>query len=289
MEFICRYETPAPERVEVDGVTYVAYADEPELRRDAHVITSQEHQQRQQPIPSSQPPTAVHQRFSPHESHQPATRYGASPSGTPAGEYEAQAMVGQAPEQQSAAAMHLSPSDAQNYSPPLQVLRPPNQPAANQQQQQHHLVAYADGTTAIKYSAGEVIVSPENLKASSTYTTLETVPLPPPQTPYTQYIATSESFQQPGASYSGYPKHQEIYIYPPSSQPSRCGEVRQPVTYTFCQRVSRDSIKVRLLYISVCVPVCSVSSFIDISEITFKSIIKNVFIRRIYYVVFNIT
>lgn len=200
--------------MEVDRV-YVTYTEDPDLRRDTHVITVQEHHRPPVSDPG-QTQQAPHQRFSPHEplvqQHQQA-RYQTSPNGTPAESYEtAGAMVSQAN-----AGMHLS-SPGQNYSPPLDVIRPDHQ-----QHQQLVATAYADGTATIKYST-EVSTAAENLKASSTYTTLETVPLPPSQAvPYTQYIATSE-FQQAPTSYS-YPKHQEIFIYSASSQAPRGGEV----------------------------------------------------------------
>jgi hypothetical protein len=103
----------------------------------------------------------------------------------------------------------------------MDIIRPNQQ----LQQQQQHLVAtaYTDASGTVKYSA-EVSVAADNLKASSTYTTLETVPLPSSQSvPYAQYI-TSEAFQQTSSNYN-YPKHQEIFIYPASTQASKTGEV----------------------------------------------------------------
>lgn len=205
--YITRYETPAPDRVEVDGVTYVAYSESQLRARDGHVITVQEHHHhhQQQPQRQSVPP----QRYSPHDQVQqdPHQRYQTSPNASET--YEAQSLVSQTPGNQQ-----LS-SPGQNYSPPLDVIR-------SAQQQQQHLVAYADGGS-IKYSA-EVSVAADSLKPSSTYTTLETVPLPPSQAvPYTTQYITTETYQQVPTSY-GYPKHPEIVFCPISSQ-ARGGEV----------------------------------------------------------------
>ncbi|XP_011497140.1 PREDICTED: box A-binding factor-like [Ceratosolen solmsi marchali] len=210
-----RYETPVPERLELDRVTYVTYSEDSELRRDAQVIAIQEHQ-RQGVSNQSQIQQVSHQRFSPPDTAQgpPLSRYQASPNGTSAGEsYETHAVVSQ-----SSNGMHLN-SSAQNFSSSLDLIRP------NQQIQQQHLIAtaYTDATGTVKYST-EVSIAADSLKASSTYTTLETVPLSSTQSiPYAQYI-TSEAFQQTPSNYS-YPKHQEIFIYPASSQASKTGEI----------------------------------------------------------------
>ncbi|XP_032456107.1 putative mediator of RNA polymerase II transcription subunit 12 isoform X5 [Nasonia vitripennis] len=204
-----RYETPAPDRVEVDGVTYVAYSESQLRARDAHVIAVQEHQQQQQ---QQQRQSVPPQRYSPHDQvpqdpQQHQQRYQTSPVASET--YEAQSLVSQTPGNQQ-----LS-SPGQNYSPPLDVIR-------SGQQQQQHLVAYTDGAS-IKYSA-EVSVAAENLKQSSTYTTLETVPLAPtPAVPYTTQYITTEAFQQVPTSY-GYHKHPEIVLCPISSQ-ARGGEI----------------------------------------------------------------
>ena len=97
---------------------------------------------------------------------------------------------------------------------------------SHQQQPAQNLVAAAyNDIGTIKYNT-EVNVSVENIKTSTTYTTLEAVPLQPSQTAsYTQYITTAEPFQQLPSSYS-YPKPQEIVVYPTSTQSSRTGEVR---------------------------------------------------------------
>ncbi|XP_024937235.1 box A-binding factor isoform X2 [Cephus cinctus] len=200
-----RYETLAPERAEVERV-YV-YAEDPEVRRDSHPINIQvqDHRRPQQ--------TQPHQRFSPHENnHTP--RFRGSPTGH-ADEYEASPMVSQA------GTVQLS-SPAPPYSPPVDGIR------ATQQQ----LVAagYSDGGGgSVKYDA-EAAAAAETIKGSSTYTTLETVALPPSQpVQYTQYISAADTFQQTATSYS-YTKSGDLYLtYPTSSQPgSRGSEVDSP-------------------------------------------------------------
>ncbi|XP_077265483.1 uncharacterized protein LOC143899229 isoform X2 [Temnothorax americanus] len=197
-----RYETPAPDRMEVDRI--YAYSDGHEVRRENHVITVQvsDHRRTQQ---------TAHQRFSPHENHQASgtnagTRYHqTSPVLTTTEDYNASAIVSQ-----SGSTVHLG-SPAPPYSPPIDSIR------AGQQQQ---LVAtsYADASSVVKYDA-ETTAAAETIKGPNTYTTLETVAIPPTQTvQYTQYLSGGETFQQaPTYSYAK-PGDPVILAYPPATQ-----------------------------------------------------------------------
>ena len=157
---------------------------------------------------------AGHQRFSPPENHQASGpnggRYQTSPVLTTTEDYDASIVT------QSGSTVHLgSPAP---YSPPIDGIR------AGQQQ----LVAtsYADGV--VKYDA-EAAAAAETIKASNTYTTLETVAIPPTQpVQYTQYLSVGETFQQtPTYSYTK-PGEPVILAYPPAAQlGSRVTEVRK--------------------------------------------------------------
>nr|XP_050848400.1 box A-binding factor-like isoform X4 [Vespula vulgaris] len=215
-----RYETTGgtTERNEV-GRIYAYTSDDQELRRENHMITMQvqDNARRGQQ-------TTTHHRFSPHESNHSTSntanstpRYQTSPVLPTTEDYETSGMVSQ-----SAGNVQLS-SPAPNYSPPIDGIR------TNQHQQQLVAAGYSDAAVAatIKYDT-EVAVATENIKVSSTYTTLETVAIPPSQTvQYTQYISGSETFQQ-APTYT-YPKPELFITYPPASQPgSRGAEVESP-------------------------------------------------------------
>lgn len=208
--FVQRYETPAPDRLE-DRI--YAYSDGHEVRRENHVITVQvpDHRRTQQ---------TGHQRFSPHENQGSGTnigtRYQTSPVLTTTEDYDASTIV----HTQSGSTVHLG-SPAPPYSPPIDGIR------AGQQQQ---LVAtsYADASGVVKYDA-ETAAAAETIKASNTYTTLETVAIPPTQTvQYTQYLSAGETFQQaPTYSYAK-PGDSVILAYPSATQlGSRVTEVRK--------------------------------------------------------------
>lgn len=194
--------------MEVDRI--YAYSDGHDVRRENHVITVQvpDHRRTQQ---------TGHQRFSPHENHQSGTnagRYQTSPVLTTTEDYDTSIVT------QSVSTVHLG-SPAPPYSPPIDGIR------AGQQQQ---LVAtsYADASGVVKYDA-ETTAAAETIKASNTYTTLETVAIPPTQTvQYTQYLSGGETFQQ--ASTYSYPKPGDpvILAYPPATPlGSRVTEVRK--------------------------------------------------------------
>jgi len=195
--------------MEVDRI--YAYSDgHHDVRRENHVITVQvpDHRRTQQ---------TGHQRFSPHENHQAsgtnAGRYQASPVLTTTEDYDTSTIV-----TQSGSTVHLG-SPAPPYSPPIDGIR------AGQQQQ---LVAtsYADGV--VKYDA-ETTAATETIKAPNTYTTLETVAIPPTQTvQYTQYLSGGETFQQASTYSYAKPGDPVILAYPPATQlGSRVTEVRK--------------------------------------------------------------
>jgi len=196
--------------MEVDRI--YAYSDGHDVRRENHVITVQvpDHRRTQQ---------TGHQRFSPHENHQASgpnggTRYQTSPVLTTTEDYDASTIV-----TQSGSTVHLG-SPAPPYSPPIDGIR------AGQQQQ---LVAtnYGDASGVVKYDA-EAAAAAETIKAPNTYTTLETVAIPPTQpVQYTQYLSGGETFQQtPTYSYTK-PGDPVILAYPPATQlGSRVTEVK---------------------------------------------------------------
>lgn len=217
--------------MEVDRI--YGYSDGHEVRRENHVITVQvpDHHRRAQ--------QAGHgQRFSPHENHQAsgtssnnATRYQTSPVLTTAEDYDTTTIV-----TQPGSTVHLG-SPAPPYSPPIDGIRGGQQPQAQQQQsasQQLVATSYADANAVVKYDA-EAAVAAESIKASNTYTTLETVAIPPTQTvQYTQYLSGNESFQQaPTYSYTK-PSDSVILAYPPAtSLGSRAAEVSSGMSYIF--------------------------------------------------------
>lgn len=170
-----------------------AYPDGHEIRRENQVITVQ--------VPSDRRGHHAAHRFSPHENHQTSSatnvgaRYQTSPVLTTTEDYDATAIV-----TQPGSTVHLG-SPVPPYSPPIDGIR------AGQ-----HLVTAAA----------------ESIKAPNTYTTLETVAIPPTQTvQYTQYLASNETYQQaPTYSYAK-PGDPVILAYPPATQlGSRASEVR---------------------------------------------------------------
>lgn len=194
--------------------TIYAYPDgQHEIRRDNHVITVQVPDTRR--VQSS----AGHQRYSPPENHQVSgtnqARYQASPVLTTSDDYETTTIV-----TQSGSNVHLG-SPAPPYSPPIDNI--------NRANQQLVATSYSDAGGVIKYDT-ESAVAAETIKASNTYTTLETVAIPPVQTvQYTQYLSSTETFQHtPTYSYAK-PGEQVILAYPPATQlSSRVTEVSIP-------------------------------------------------------------
>lgn len=188
-----------------------AYSDGHEIRRENHVITVQvpEHRRAQQ--------VGHGQRFSPHENHQASgtnnsnvARYQTSPVLTTTEEYDTSTIV-----TQPGPTVHLD-SSAQPYSPPIDGIRGDQQPQRQPPPQQLVATSYADANTVVKYDT-EAAVAADSIKASNTYTTLETVAIPPTQTvQYTQYLPNTENFQQ---TYS-YSKSSDpvILAYPSAAQ-----------------------------------------------------------------------
>ena len=107
---------------------------------------------------------------------------------------------------------------AATYSPPIEL----------RNSQHHQLIStgYAEtGNGTVKYGT-ESTVPADSIKVSTTYTTLETAPLPAAQAvPYNQYLVSADTFQQP-AGYS-YAKPGEFFFLP-TTNPSgvRVSEVR---------------------------------------------------------------
>lgn len=206
-----RYETPAPDRTEVNRM--YAYSDGHEVRRENQVITVQ--------VPPSDHRRGQHagHRFSPQENHQVSAgtnvgaRYQTSPTVLAATEdYDATAIV-----TQPGSTVHLG-SPAPPYSPPIDGIR------AGQQL----VTSYADASAGVvKYDA-EAAAAAENIKPPSTYINLETVAIPSTQTvQYTQYLAGNETYQQPPTYSYAKPGEPVILAYPPATHlGSRATEVR---------------------------------------------------------------
>lgn len=204
-----RYETPAPDGTEMDRYA-ISYPDSHDIRRENQVIAVQMADRRAQH-------QVGHQKFSPHDNHQ--ARYQTSPVlAATTEDYDATTIA-----TQSGSTVHLA-SPAPPYSPPMDGIRP------GHQQSQQHLVptSYSDTSGIVKYDPPESAVAAEAIKGPNTYTTLETVAIPPAQTAqYTQYLSASDTFQQtPTYSYTK-PGDPVILAYP-SSTPlgSRVTEVR---------------------------------------------------------------
>lgn len=213
-----RYETPAPDGTEIDRYA-MSYSDNHEIRRENQVIALQipDHRRAQH--------QAGHQRFSPHDNHQ--ARYQTSPVLTATTEdYDATTIattIGTTIVTQPGSTVHLG-SPAPPYSPPMDGIR------SGQQQSQHNLVPtnYSDAGGVVKYDPPESAPA-ETIKGPNTYTTLETVAIPPTQNvQYTQYLSANETFQQ-GSTYSyAKPGDPVILAYPSSTQlGSRVTEVRR--------------------------------------------------------------
>ncbi|XP_014294972.1 uncharacterized protein LOC103569035 isoform X3 [Microplitis demolitor] len=144
-------------------------------------------------------------RFSPHENGQVNSRY-ESPSSE---DFEPSVSMSQ-----SGSTVLGSPA---SYSTPVEVARTT----------QHQLVPTGYSEAAIKYDVAAAVAAAasESIKTSSTYTTLETVPLPPSQAvQYAQYVP--DSFQH-GNSY-GYAKPEITYLNYSGGHSNRNSEVEAP-------------------------------------------------------------
>ncbi|XP_011864789.1 PREDICTED: uncharacterized protein LOC105560351 isoform X2 [Vollenhovia emeryi] len=204
-----RYETATSDRMDVDRI--YAYSDGHEVRRENHVITVQ--------VPDHRRTQTGHQRFSPHENHQVSgtnagTRYQTSPVLTTAEDYDTSIVT------QSGSAVHLE-SHAQAYSPPIDSIRVG-------QQQQLLATSYTDASSVVKYDV-ETTAAADTIKPHNTYTTLETVAIPPTQPQYTQYLSAGETFHQ--APTYRYTKPGDSVILAYSAAPqlgSRVTEIESP-------------------------------------------------------------
>ncbi|XP_076169666.1 uncharacterized protein LOC143147866 [Ptiloglossa arizonensis] len=233
-----RYEATGTERPDAESM-YGYATDAQQLRRE---------QERR-----ATSATATQQRYSPREGGQSSGGTGSSraqyhqssPVLVSNEEYEAGSMVSRANAATTAASVQLE-SPVPPYSPPISDgIRG----AGNQQQSaqpQHHLVTgYTDAAGAgIKYETDAAnaaaaaacaerfaaAAASENIKVSSTYTTLETVAIPPSQTvQYAQYISGSETFQQAPTYTYAKSGDQLILTYPtPAQLASRVGGVDPP-------------------------------------------------------------
>ncbi|XP_017789550.1 PREDICTED: uncharacterized protein LOC108571900 [Habropoda laboriosa] len=241
-----RYETPEPERSDADRIYGYASGDgqqqqqqqqQQQLRRENHHAIALQPQERR--VPSS----TGHQRYSPRENASGGQSSGGGNGSTSGRSYHHQGspvLVGSNEEYEpivshantvASVSVHLDASTAAApYSPPIgDGIRGGSSSTGQQHHhQQHQLVTgYVDGTgVSIKYDADAVNAAVANanavnetIKVSSTYTTLETVPIPLSQTvQYPQYVPGSETFQQV-PTYT-YPKsgNQVILEYQPPTQ-----------------------------------------------------------------------
>lgn len=190
------------------------YSDSHEtVRREVITVQIPDHRRAQHQQASG------HQRFSPHDNRQGSVRYQTSPvlAAATTEDYDAATIV----TQPGSTGVHLG-SPAPPYSPPMDSIRPG-------QQQPQHLVptSYADAAGVVKYDPPETAAAADTIKASNTYTNLETVAIPPSQTvQYTQYLA-SETFQQASTYSYAKPGEPVILAYPSTQLSSRVTEVRR--------------------------------------------------------------
>ncbi|XP_053981194.1 box A-binding factor-like isoform X1 [Hylaeus volcanicus] len=241
-----RYDSAGTDRPDSNGM-YTYTTDGQQLRRENHAIVVQTQERRASSVSSAQ------QRYSPRETNQSSgngttgrTYHQDSPVLVPNSEDYEGPMVSRS----NAATSNVQlGSPVPPYSPPIgegirgaSNQQPPNQP-------QHHLVpGYADaGTANIKYEtdasnaaaaaaaaerfAAVAAAASDNIKVSSTYTTLETVAIPPSQTVQyaAQYISGSETFQQAPTYTYAKSGDQLILTYPtPAQLTSRVGGVDPP-------------------------------------------------------------
>ncbi|XP_043591563.1 transcription factor GATA-6-like isoform X2 [Bombus pyrosoma] len=252
-----RYETPEPERTDADRMYagYSADGQQQQMRRDNHAIAIQAVQERR--VVQS---AGGNQRYSPREGGGQSS--GGNGSTTVARSYHqgsSPVLVATSEEYEGGGGMaetnvgvQLDSPAPPSYSPPIGGdggIRATSASVGHQQPgQQHQMVTgYVNtGGVSIKYETEAANVAATNavvaaaaaavgaavpvdgIKVSSTYTTLETVPIPPSQAvQYQQYISASETFQQaPTYSYTK-PGDQVIFAYP-SQLSSRVPGVESP-------------------------------------------------------------
>lgn len=227
-----RYETPESERTEADRMYYTA--DGQQLRKENHGISVQAQERRVQSGNN-------HHRYSPREGVQSAGGNGRSyHQGSPV-------LVPTSEEYGSAIVSHATGTvsiqlDSSAYSPPISDNGLRTDPSSGQQQppqhqQQHQMVSgYVNASGAagnIKYEpeANVVATNAVSLTAAAdsmkvSYTTLETVPIPPSQ--YSHFISSAETYPQPPSYAYTKPGDQVILAYHQSSLASRVGTVEPP-------------------------------------------------------------
>ncbi|XP_033220775.1 box A-binding factor-like isoform X3 [Belonocnema kinseyi] len=196
-----RYESAIPERSESERI--FLFSKDPEMRRDSHVIALQVQEHRRHQV--------HHHRISPHQNNEQG-RYQHSPVNASNEDYDSTVMVVQP------GGVQLTNSSA-TYSPPTELRTSQHQQIIN--------AAYAEAANGtVKYDT-ETTTAADSIKVSSTYTTLETAALAPPQAvPYNQYLVAADAFQQPGG-YS-YTKSGEFFFLPTSNPSGIRAEVEPP-------------------------------------------------------------
>ncbi|PBC28653.1 GATA-binding factor A [Apis cerana cerana] len=242
-----RYETSESDGTDADRM-YAYPADGQQLQRENHGIAVQAQERR---VVQS----ANHQRYSPRETNQSSAGNGStgrsyhqgSPVLVPTSEeYEGGAPI--VSHAGTTVTVRLDSPTAPSYSPPMNDIGIRANAGLQQSTGQHHhqlVTGYVNaGGVNIKYetpetsnaavvAAAAAAIPVDNIKISNTYTTLETVPIPPTQAiQYPQYISGSETFQQaPTYTYTK-PGEQVILTYPsPVQLPSRIPGVESGSTY----------------------------------------------------------
>ncbi|XP_016769884.2 box A-binding factor isoform X3 [Apis mellifera] len=243
-----RYETSESDGTEADRIYAYPADGQQQLQRENHGIAVQAQERR---VVQS----ANHQRYSPRETNQSSGGNGSTSrsyhQGSPvlvptSEEYEGGAPI--VSHAGTTVSVRLDSPTAPSYSPPMNDIGIRASAGLQQSTGQHHhqLVAgYVNaGGVNIKYetpetsnaavvAAAAAAIPVDNIKISNTYTTLETVPIPPTQAvQYPQYISGSETFQQaPTYTYTK-PGEQVILTYPsPVQLPSRVPGVESGSTY----------------------------------------------------------
>ncbi|XP_026667234.1 box A-binding factor-like isoform X2 [Ceratina calcarata] len=231
-----RYETSEPERTDTDRMYYSA--DSQQFRKENHGISVQGQERRVQSGNN-------HHRYSPREGVQSTAGNGrpyhqGSPVLVPTTEEYGSAIVSHTTE---AVSIQLDSSVGPAYSPPISDNGLRTDPSNGQQPPQHHqqhqmVSGYVNtsGAGNIKYEAEANVVATnavplataaDSMKVS--YTTLETVPIPPSQAvQYSQFISGAETYPQPPSYAYTKPGDQVILTYHQSSLASRVGGVEPP-------------------------------------------------------------
>ncbi|XP_043254953.1 uncharacterized protein LOC122398807 [Colletes gigas] len=230
-----RYEPAGPERPDTETM-YSYTTDGQQLRRENQVIQAQE--RRAPSVGSGQ------QRYSPRETSNSGngstrTYHQDSPVLVPSTEdYDTGSLVSRANSATTASNVQLG-SSVPSYSPPItdgiRVTGAGYTDAGSADiKYETDAVNAANAANAVaaavagRFAAATAAAS-DNIKVSSTYTTLETVAIPPQQTVQyaAQYISGSETFQQASTYTYAKPGDHLILTYP-SPLTSRVGGVDPP-------------------------------------------------------------